>query len=88
VDYLFRSVALQFPGMSAAIILTGMGSDGAHGVKLLKKSGSFTIAQDQASSVVFGMPREAIATGCIDEVIALPKIAAQLMRVVEESKKA
>ena len=69
VDYLFRSVALNFPGRSIAAILTGMGNDGTAGTRMLKRSGSFTIAQDEASCVVFGMPREAILAGVIDSVV-------------------
>jgi chemotaxis protein methyltransferase CheR len=61
VDYLFRSAALHFPGRAVAAILTGMGNDGTAGLRLLKRGGCFSIAQDEASCVVFGMPKEAIA---------------------------
>ena len=57
VDYLFRSAALNFPGRSVAAILTGMGNDGTAGLRMLKRSGCFSIAQDEASCVVFGMPK-------------------------------
>ncbi len=82
VDYLFRSVALQFPGRAVAAILTGMGNDGAEGIRMLKRGGSFNIAQDAASCVVFGMPREAIATGAVDAVAPLAKIAETLVHGV------
>jgi two-component system chemotaxis response regulator CheB len=84
VDYLFRSVALQFPGRSVAVILTGMGNDGTEGMRMLKRSGSITIAQDEASCVVFGMPREAIQAGIVDTVAPLGKIATAIVRAVAE----
>jgi len=84
VDYLFRSVALHFPGRSIAAILTGMGNDGTEGVRMLKRSGSFNIAQDEASCVVFGMPREAILAGVIDTVVPLDRIAATIVRAIAE----
>jgi len=79
VDYLFRSVALHFPGRAVAAILTGMGTDGAEGIRMLKRGGSFNIAQDAASCVVFGMPREAIGSGAVDAVVPLSKIAETLV---------
>lgn len=84
VDYLFRSAALQFPGRSVAAILTGMGDDGTEGLRLLKRTGCATLAQDEASCVVFGMPREAIQAGVIDTVVPLDGIAAFLVRAVQE----
>jgi two-component system chemotaxis response regulator CheB len=87
VDYLFRSVALHFPGRAIAAILTGMGNDGTEGTRMLKRGGSFAIAQDEASCVVFGMPREAILAGVIDTVVPLPKIAAAIVRAVAEAKR-
>lgn len=84
VDYLFRSVALHFPGRAVAAILTGMGNDGAQGLKMLKRGGCYSIAQDEATSVVFGMPREAILTGAVDTVMPLTKIAPAIARAVEE----
>jgi two-component system chemotaxis response regulator CheB len=85
VDYLFRSVALHFPGRAIAAILTGMGNDGAQGLKMLKRGGCYSIAQDEASCVVFGMPREAILTGLVDAVVPLKNIAPALMRAIEEA---
>jgi len=84
VDYLFRSVALHFPGRSIAAILTGMGNDGAEGVRMLKRSGSFNIAQDEASCVVFGMPKEAILAGVIDTVVPLDRIADTIVRAIAQ----
>lgn len=80
VDYLFRSAALHFPGRSVAAILTGMGNDGTEGLRLLKKSGCTSIAQDEASCVVFGMPKEAIAAGVVDSVVPLSRIADTLVQ--------
>jgi two-component system, chemotaxis family, protein-glutamate methylesterase/glutaminase len=84
VDYLFRSVALHFPGRSIAAILTGMGNDGTQGLRLLKRSGCSSIAQDEASCVVFGMPREAILAGVVDTVVPLSRIADALVRCLAE----
>lgn len=74
VDVLFRSVA-KFAGKNATgIIMTGMGDDGARGLKELLETGARTYAQDEASCVVFGMPKEAIKLGGVDRVIALDDI--------------
>ena len=82
VDYLFRSAALHFPGRAVAAILTGMGNDGTAGLRMLKRGGCFAIAQDEASCVVFGMPKEAILTGLVDAVEPLDRIAAAIVRSV------
>lgn len=87
VDYLFRSVALNFPGAAVGLILTGMGSDGAQGLKMLRRSGCHTIAQDEATSIVFGMPRAAVAAGAVEEVVALPQIPSALLRAIEEPRR-
>jgi len=84
VDYLFRSVALHFPGRAIVAILTGMGNDGTEGMRMLKRSGSLTIAQDEASCVVFGMPREAILAGVVDTIVPLSRIAGTIARAVAE----
>jgi len=74
VDVLFRSVA-RFAGANAlGIIMTGMGDDGARGLKEMHDAGARTIAQDEASCIVFGMPREAIKLGAVDQTIALEQI--------------
>ncbi len=82
VDYLFRSVANHFPGRALAVILTGMGDDGTAGLKLLKRTGSNIIAQDQASCVVYGMPKAAIEAGVVDIVAPLGEIAANICKQV------
>ncbi len=82
VDYLFRSVSLQFPGRAMGVILTGMGSDGTLGLKLLKRHGCFVIAQGEESCVVYGMPKSAVDAGLADEVLPLDAIAGRIAAVV------
>ncbi|MBN2644458.1 MAG: chemotaxis response regulator protein-glutamate methylesterase [Desulfuromonadaceae bacterium] len=82
VDYLFRSVASQFPGQAMAVILTGMGSDGTIGVRLLRRHGCFTIAQDEASCVVYGMPKCVVEAGCADAVLPLDQIGRRIVSAV------
>lgn len=80
VDVLFRSAA-RYAGKNAiGIIMTGMGDDGARGMAELKEAGARTIAQDEATSVVFGMPNEAIRRGGVDKVVPLERIAAEVLR--------
>ena len=80
VDVLFRSAA-KFAGKNAlGIIMTGMGDDGAKGLKEMHDAGAHTIAQDENSCVVFGMPKEAIKLGAADEIMALDKIAMAICR--------
>ncbi len=81
VDVLFQS-ASQYVGANAVgVIMTGMGSDGARGMKELKDTGAYTIAQDEESCVVFGMPQEAIKLGAIDKVLPLEQIPAVILRM-------
>lgn len=82
VDYLFRSVATQFPGCAMAVILTGMGNDGTLGLRLLKRHGAFVIAQDEASCVVYGMPKSAVDAGVTDVVLPLEAIADRIVCAV------
>jgi Chemotaxis response regulator containing a CheY-like receiver domain and a methylesterase domain len=80
VDVLFRSAANAAGSNAVGVIMTGMGDDGARGLAEMKQAGAFTIAQDEATSIVFGMPKEAIARGCVDRVVPLQNIAAEMLR--------
>jgi two-component system chemotaxis response regulator CheB len=82
VDYLFRSAANRFPGRAMAVILTGMGSDGTLGLRLLKRHNCFVIAQDEASCVVYGMPKAAVDAGVADVVLPLGEIAGRIVAAV------
>jgi len=73
-DVALESAAAHAGAMTVAVVLTGMGNDGARGVRAIKKAGGYVIAQDEASSVIFGMPAEAIKTGAVDEVLPLENI--------------
>lgn len=79
-DVLFDSVAESVGDLATGVLLTGMGVDGARGLLSMRVAGARTIAQDEASSAVFGMPREAIAIGAAEEVLPLGSIAAALAR--------
>jgi len=79
VDILFGSVARYVGANALGIILTGMGADGAEGIRAMKEAGAYTIAQNEASCVVYGMPKEAVKTGCIDRSIDLDHIAQAAM---------
>jgi two-component system chemotaxis response regulator CheB len=79
VDVLFRSAARNAGANAVGIILTGMGDDGARGLLEMKEAGARTFAQDEATSVVFGMPKEAIARGAADKVIPLGGVARELL---------
>lgn len=83
VDYLFRSVANQFSGRAMAVILTGMGSDGMLGLRLLKRHGCFVIAQDEPSCVVYGMPKAAVDAGVVDVVLPLEAIAGRIVTAIQ-----
>ena len=78
VDVLFASLAQELGASSAACLLTGMGKDGAEGLLAIRRAGGRTIAQDEATSVVFGMPREAILLGAAEQVLPLEMIAPML----------
>jgi two-component system chemotaxis response regulator CheB len=84
VDVLFRSVAESVGGAAVGVLLTGMGKDGAQGMLAMKNHGAATIAQDEATCVVFGMPKEAIAAGAVDDVAPLARIASLLQRRAAE----
>lgn len=80
VDVLLRSAARYAGSNAIAVIMTGMGDDGARGMLEMKNAGASTIAQDEASCVVFGMPQEAIKRGAVDRVLPLEAIAAAVLR--------
>jgi two-component system chemotaxis response regulator CheB len=80
VNVLFRSAAQSAGPNAVGVILTGMGDDGAEGMAELRAAGAHCIAQDEATSVVFGMPREAIERGAVHEVLPLERIAAAVLR--------
>lgn len=82
IDVLFRSAAEVFGESCIAVLLTGMGSDGAEGMLDLARRGAPTIAQDEVTSMIFGMPRAAIALGAAREILPLPLIAARLRQIV------
>lgn len=82
VDILFKSTAKYAGANAIGVILTGMGADGAEGLLDMKRAGASTIAQDENSCVVFGMPKEAIKMGAADKVLPLGQIAAEMMRMV------
>ena len=85
VDVLFRSVAQQAGSNAIGVILTGMGQDGALGLKEMREAGAYTFAQDEASSVVWGMPGQAVAMDAAVEVLPLDEISAAVQRRADES---
>lgn len=78
IDVLFESLAIELGARASACLLTGMGRDGARGLLAIRRSGGLTIAQDEASSVVYGMPREAVACGAATHVLPLGEIGPTL----------
>ncbi len=80
VDVLFRSAARYAGKNAVGVIMTGMGDDGAKGMLEMKQTGAYTIAQDEATSVVFGMPNEAIKRGGVDKILPLGALAGTVMR--------
>jgi two-component system chemotaxis response regulator CheB len=82
VDYLFKSIAQNIGGKALSVILTGMGSDGAAGMKLLHDTGARTIAEAEESCVVFGMPRVAIEMGAVEYVENLPGVFGRIMSII------
>jgi two-component system chemotaxis response regulator CheB len=86
VDLLFRSVAQAAGRRSIGVMLTGMGADGADAMRELRDSGARNIAQDESSCVVFGMPRQAIATGAVHEVLPLQAIPLRLVELTRASR--
>jgi two-component system response regulator WspF len=79
VDVFFQSVGTLWPGKAIGVLLTGMGADGALGLKALRAKGHYTIAQDQASSAVYGMPKAAAAANAAVDILPLQRIAPKIM---------
>jgi two-component system chemotaxis response regulator CheB len=83
VDVMFESVAAAVGPMAVGVIMTGMGHDGSDGIRHVKRNGGLTIAQDEATSIVYGMPKAAFQTGCIDKVVPLGLIPATIIDAVQ-----
>ena len=87
VDILFRAANNIAGRNTLAIILTGMGDDGRIGIKELHDNGAKTIAQDEQTCVVFGMPKRAIEVGAVDEILPISKIADRIVKFAQSNKK-
>jgi two-component system chemotaxis response regulator CheB len=85
VDVMFRSVARTAGRNAIGVILTGMGGDGAQGLLAMKEAGARTIAQDEATCVVFGMPKVAIDAGAVDSVLPIERIGERILELAEEA---
>lgn len=82
VDMMMNSLAALKLNNLVGVIMTGMGSDGAHGMKNIKSQNGYTIAQNESTCVVYGMPKSAVNLGCVDEVVPLQEIAEAITRIV------
>jgi two-component system chemotaxis response regulator CheB len=82
-DVLFKSAAYHYGKGVVSVVLTGMGSDGAEGTRCIRNEGGITIAQDEASSMIYGMPKSAVETGCVDIVLPLDAIPVKLTSLVK-----
>lgn len=83
VDVMLESAAKQFWAKMVCVIMTGMGSDGAKGLAMVKDRGGKTIAEDQSTCIVYGMPKMAVETGKVDRVVPLPEISAEITRLLQ-----
>jgi two-component system, chemotaxis family, response regulator WspF len=83
VDAFFLSIAHHWPGKGVAVLLTGMGRDGAQGLLSLRKAGWYTIAQDEKTSVVYGMPKAAAQIDAAKEILPIERIAEAVMRQIK-----
>ena len=86
VDVFFESLALHWPSVELAILLTGMGSDGAQGLKTLRDKGWQTMAQDEASSVVYGMPKAAARMGAAGQILGINLIGPAILDVITDRR--
>ena len=84
INVMFTSVAENFWSRTVAVLLTGMGSDGTEGMRLIKKCGGKTIAEDESSCIVYGIPRSAIEAGVVDKAVPLKQVAGEIIRAVSE----
>ena len=87
IDVLMRSVAEAYRDISIGVQLTGMGRDGADGIRAVKHAGGATIAQDETTSSVFSMPRAAIELDCVDRILPLQSVSEEIMAFVAEKSK-
>jgi len=85
-DLTLKAVAQVYGAGSVGVVLTGMGSDGTEGLQAIKAAGGVVIAQDQATSVIYGMPRVALESGCVDRVLPLEQIAAEIVAVLSRNQ--
>ena len=86
MDEFFKSVAEQWQGTAVGVLLTGMGRDGAEGLLAMRQRGFHTIAQDEATSAVFGMPKAAVELRAASEILALDKIAPRVTNILAKRK--
>ena len=86
-DYLLNSVGEVFGSNAIGVILTGMGSDGAEGIRTIRKHGGFTIAQDEDTSIVFGMPHAAIQLNAVKWVMPLDEIPEKIVSLINKIQK-
>lgn len=86
VDILFQSAALHLGPQAIGVLLTGMGNDGAMGLKMIQDNKGYTIVQDEATSVVYGMPKKAVELGAAREILPLSRIAPRLVRLIDKGK--
>jgi two-component system chemotaxis response regulator CheB len=88
VDVLFESIAREYGPTAVACLLTGMGRDGAAGLLDVRRAGGFTIAQDEATSIVYGMPREAVILGAAESILPLGEIGPALAAIAGHAREA
>jgi len=86
VDVFFKSVARLWPSKGVGVLLTGMGRDGAEGLSALRQAGWYTIAQDEATSVIYGMPKAAKELGAADDILPIGEVAPALLRFLNKGK--
>ncbi len=86
INYAMESAAKAYGDSTLGVLLTGLGSDGARGLKAIKEAGGSTIAEDESTCVVFGMPKAAIEMGCVDEIVPLPRIAPAVLGMIMNRK--